>query len=113
MHVRSNPAYSSLVPGRADGCWVIHSVTYWPTVGAATRRSGAFQTPRTWSACCTSSHTAASVRVANVIGADTYLLSGPSTRARNRPEDSNSTVPNVRRRRADFFFLFVLISAIA
>ncbi len=42
-------------------------------------------------------HTAASVREVNVAGADTYLPSGATIRARNRPEGSCSSAPHTRR----------------
>ena len=97
--MRSRPRYISFVLDFADGCSVIHRATYSPTVGDTPRLAGAFHTPRTRSACCRSTQIDASVRVANVTGADTYRPSDPSTRARNRPDGNLSIVPKTLRRR--------------
>ena len=99
MQVRSNPRYSSFVDARAVGCSSIHPPTYTATDGDADGLTGALHVPRTRSACWTSTHRDASVRFANVAGADTYRPSGPITRARNRPDGNRSTVPNTRRDR--------------
>ena len=47
MHVRSRLEYSSFVLARAEGCSVIHRLTYSPTDGEDPRRGGAFHTART------------------------------------------------------------------
>jgi len=98
MQPRSNPRYSALVESFAEGCCSIQRAMYFPTVYAGpVDLRGAFHTPRTMSACGRSSHTAASVREVNVVGADTYLPSRPTTRARKRPEGNCSTAPHARR----------------
>ena len=99
MQVRSKLRYSSLVESRAVGCSSIHRATYAATEGDADALIGACHVPRTRSACWTSTHSEASVRLENVAGADTYRPSGPITRARNRPDGNRSTVPNARRDR--------------
>lgn len=99
MQVRSNPRYSSFVDSRAVGCSSIHCSTKVATEGDNDGLTGAFQVPRTRSACCRSSRNDASVREVNVVGAATYRASGPITRARNRPDGSRSTDPKARRDR--------------
>lgn len=117
MHERNSPRYRSFVEPFAVRWRSIHSATHSPTEysSSVSRWPGACQRSRTMSACVRSSYTDASMRDANVIGADTYRPPGtgpaPGNARTATGRSPRTTVASLLRCWSRFSWLLLVVNA--